>query len=414
MTHYFKFACIALLCLLFFVVDQVLAQSPQRDLLRQLSGMSDEEVNEFLHNSMEVREYRSQSDFQASLYEMTRRGMTEKLENAMSKDGSLELLTALRRSEKRKDPLSIQLSIDTKVEIKCSPLDLPKIKCTIENVDEEKEEVDFQFGGNYRSGKQTRFRVEMRDSAGVLLPPKKRYGVINGGGISRSGHLAFGEKWETVVDLQSFVSFPTPGRYVCEIIYSDQNQISELEDVTGLILSKSRKFEIEISKIQIIIRDSEKAELLKLLKSLDAKQTLKVLSGTYGKGAHKFIPLESPAGGILSKGLSAVPVLIERLEEETSPDMRAWLFSLLYSCTGQLDPRYFPGGEVLGDYDYMEGSWAIFGGKPGEGSSGGFGFSGVGKTRGVWSPIQKNEKAQLKLVKQWSKFKQYLSVVQEK
>jgi len=278
---------------------------------------------------------------------------------------NLELLMALRRSQKRPDPLTIRIGVEEGKVIKCDPLTLPTIKCTLENVDSEKQSISFQFGGNYRSGRQTRFRVELRNTAGELLPRKLQYGIINGGGISRSGELEFGRKWETKINLQAFVDFPKPGKYDAEIMYHDQNTIAFADDVNGLIVAKSRKFEIEILTVEITVTKAQQSKVLLWISEIDGRSKQKIIAGSYGEWAHEFVPPDSPSGKILTMGLAAVPVLIDQLEREESTQMRAIILGFLFSSTGQFDPRgckLTRFGSPIGDYQCQEGSWAVFGG----------------------------------------------------
>ena len=70
---------------------------------------------------------------------------------------NLELVTALRRVQKKPDPLVVLLDVQGPLE--ANPLLLPRLKVSIKNVDCEKAGVGFTNGGDYRSGRQDRWRV---------------------------------------------------------------------------------------------------------------------------------------------------------------------------------------------------------------------------------------------------------------
>ena len=67
---------------------------------------------------------------------------------------------------------------------------------------------------------------------------------------------------------------------------------------------------------------------------------LKIAIGPYGKWANEFIPPDTPEGKLLSMGIKAIPVLIDSLADKSLSDsQRAWILVLLFSATGQNDPR---------------------------------------------------------------------------
>ena len=67
-------------------------------------------------------------------------------------------------------------------------------------------------------------------------------------------------------------------------------------------------------------------------------------------------------------GIKSAPPLIESLADKSlSENKRAWLLALLFTATGQNDPRI---PNVLGAYDYQETGWQVWGGLSGEEASG--------------------------------------------
>jgi len=64
--------------------------------------------------------------------------------------------------------------------------------------------------------------------------------------------------------------------------------------------------------------------------------------------------------------------LIESLEDKAlSSEKKAWLLGILFSLTGENDPRRIS----MGGYDCWKGGWQIWGGRDGESQSGGISFA---------------------------------------
>jgi len=153
---------------------------------------------------------------------------------------NLELLAALRRMEGKPDPLHILVSGSQVVE--CTTATLPTIEVSIRNVDVGKEAVGFQVGGDYRSGRQARWRFEVRDEEGNLTPVKPQSGGGGGGKFLRK-MLEFRQSYETKLEMGKYVEPLTPGRYRVRVLYHDLYPIADI-DFPNLILFSSDPFEL--------------------------------------------------------------------------------------------------------------------------------------------------------------------------
>ena len=156
---------------------------------------------------------------------------------------NLEVLTAIRRIQGLPDPLTIHVDTPVK-QFKLG--DELKLACRIENVDAEMLPVYFTYGGNYRSGRQTRWRIQVLDASGNLLPQRKRLSVI-GGGLHTVNDLSFGDHWETELELSRYVDIQQPGEYEIQILYHNEATIAEMENVDELILVESEPFKIKVT-----------------------------------------------------------------------------------------------------------------------------------------------------------------------
>ncbi len=94
-------------------------------------------------------------------------------------------------------------------------------------------------------------------------------------------------------------------------------------------------------------------------------------------------------------GIKAVPALVQSLGDKSLSDKkRAWILALLFSATGENDPR---DSNVLGEYDYRVGGWQVFGSKSGEGGSGGLAMPYEGCSSGG----RIDREAQDRLIRVW-------------
>ena len=316
---------------------------------------------------------------------------------------NVEWLTAIRRLEGKPDPLRILAA--GKRTRSCNLGYLPKFLVLLTNLDSDKQEVVFTEGGNYRSGRQTRWRFEVTDAAGNLLPCRPPAVHLVFGGMYTIGTLRYGESWATHLDMNKFAVVTSLGEYTVRIRYHDNMTIASREDVTGLITSTSLPIKVVVEPITVQITKREIAAMEAAIAQLPTKGRVKLLGGTYCDQVHDFIKSDSPAGRLLQMGWKAVPGLIDAaLDEELNPTRRAWVLGLLASLTNHNNPRDEAG--VLGPYRFRDSGWSIWGGAPGAMSGG----LGVGMDSVDSRPI--DVRKQRAFAKRWAvwKEKQYVRV----
>ncbi len=320
------------------------------------------------------------------------------LEERMQLTPTLETLCALRRVQGKGDPLRIEIAGPAKVQ-SVFPM-LPKFDVALVNADSENETIQFTRGGDYRSGRQARWRVEARDAAGKVFPERPQLGGM-GGGLVNEGELAPGARWKTSLRMESYVPALPPGRYSIRVLYHDSVCIADEADIDGLIVFSCDPITLTVRALEIPQADVNAAKVLELLAAIDDKRKLKVVAGTYNKWAHELVSPDSPQGKLLSLGLPALPPLLEALEDpKLTPTRRAVVLTLLFSLTGQLDPRATPG--VLGNFDSAEGPWTI--------SSDGSMSFGSGSSNVILGG-KIDETAQKEFAMKWTLWKQYVKVV---
>ncbi|MCC9658787.1 hypothetical protein [Rhodopirellula halodulae] len=289
-------------------------------------------------------------------------------DDAWSLATDLALLTTIRRIEGRSPPLRINVDVD--VPIKSAVRKPARIPVKIVNQDPEREPIWFTFGGDYRSGRLSRWRIHVWDDKERRLPAiGPNYGM--GGGVYSQGELGFGESDEQTLDLASFVRIRLPGRYTAQVFYHDSVTIADIEDekkLEELTIVSSNRFTIEITagpKIRIPLTEAEYDKSRELLSQLKPLGTVKMIGGEYGPRYHSFISPDSAHGKLLAMGRTAVPALILRLKHpDAEYKERAWILAILDSILHEryLSPTDFDGAidsyrcEFPGGYCSASGS----------------------------------------------------------
>lgn len=358
--------------------------------LAELRVLTNAQLNVRFGKMLDGDGYHHLDEYEPCLVEMVRRGMADELEKAYETEkarkpdepwgiNNLELLTALRRAQGKPDPLLIQVELPDRA-VYATMTSLPRLKATVENVDTGHETVNFRDGGDDRSGRRDRWRLVLLDEQGRKVPDAE-YVSMSGGGVYSRSHLAFGERGDrvNVLDMSEYVTPPRPGKYQLQVLYHNQIAIVHREDLSGLIVSKSEPVTLIIEPVKIHLTKSEDEEIRALIAKIDATPPLKIVAGKYGEWAHHFVSPESPHGRLLAMGAKIAPALIGELDQKITPERRALLFALLFSVTGDHDPRdVFLGfnGRVLPVHSYVQGTWEVWG-RPGEMMLGGSTGSGT-------------------------------------
>lgn len=317
------------------------------------------------------------------------------------------IMFALRRVEGRPDPLKVFIGADGP--LVAHPLKWPRLNVTIRNVDGERQNIGFKFGGDTRGGRQDRWRVRVFDDEGRVLPVRPRFGRI-AGGTYNEGVLASGDEWSTTLDLHSFLEALPVGNYRLQVLYHNCERIADMTDVrelAGLIVATSDSVPLTVELLMLRVTAIEHQQVRNWIAELDTKPPVKIVAGTYGPWAHDFINPKSPAGRILQLGPKSLPAIMEILKEAGTDTVRkAWLFGLLFSITGEHDPRDRFGSSVLPNNQSLNGGWEIWGGPNEKNLSGTISFPG--SWSGGSGKIDPN--AQQKLTNTWVKWMESVKV----
>ena len=182
--------CLLLAAMVMLFAPCAFAQGDEKDRIEavaRVKSFSDEQLRQALDKLLDGPDFRQDSVYEPCLNEIVGRGgktweayLNVKLQTLNKRrihrfnaedtepgsNYNLELLTALRRIQKKPDPLVVVL--EAKGPLEATPLSLPRLKVAFKNVDCEKAAAGFTDGGEYRSGRQARWRVvAQRPGCGV-------------------------------------------------------------------------------------------------------------------------------------------------------------------------------------------------------------------------------------------------------
>lgn len=265
------------------------------------------------------------------------------------------ILTALRRAEGAADPLQIAFQPELGPVLKVARERLPELKLRVKNV-ETKETLQLR----QYDPSNFRWLVVLTNEKGEQTPAQgdlfRTRAVFGGGLLAQS--LKPGETWDVTLSARDQLVPPRPGKYRLQVQFHPEHRLTSVKDRSQLILTSSPTIDVVIEKTQLLVTADEAAAAAELVEQLDGDAPLKIVAGTYGTWAHNFLPADSPAGKLLTLGAPAVPTLIELAQDKKlTTSKRAWLLALLFSITGEHDPRT---PFVLGSYSYVTGAWEIW------------------------------------------------------
>lgn len=127
---------------------------------------------------------------------------------------------------------------------------LPTLIVILKSADVEKLPARIKMGGDYRSGREARWRFEVKGANGEILPVRPFDGPI-GGGVFQRGELKPGETWKTALPMCSFVDIPKPGEYMVSVLYHNGVTIADIkdhDDLKELIVFRSKPFKLKVVK----------------------------------------------------------------------------------------------------------------------------------------------------------------------
>ena len=240
-------------------LPNLLSQSwrQRTELLSQLKALSNSELSHRFQNAKPATPYGATDEYHVCLIDMARRGLHSELQVQYDKlmksepwpphedVANLYLLTALRRAQGKPDPLEIEVELNsTQAEVHGNTgFVIPAVQVKLKNVDQEL--IRVTRGGDYRSGRQTRWRVQLTDHRGERVADSNFPLFGPGGGISSFGVLKPGEVYENhgLLDARWYLKSPQSRRYQLQVFYGE-TEIALEEKLDGLVVWKSKPIEV--------------------------------------------------------------------------------------------------------------------------------------------------------------------------
>jgi hypothetical protein len=272
-------------------------------------------------------------------------------------ENNLVIFTALRRVKKKPDPLTVTVTVPK--DFVATTRDLPTLEVRITNTDPEQVPLWFKFGGDYRSGRPARWRIEVTDEKGKPEAPRQ-WNALEGGGLTRHAPLGAGRSWDGKLPMDRFVRIHEPGLYTVRVLYHNEVTIADEDDISGLIVFESKPFTLKVitaPRQVVTLQPGDRERARAAIASLDEKGPVRVVIDHYGPKYHSFVSPTTAAGQLHDLGWRAVPTLLAALrDEKLTPGRRAWVVGLLYGISRE--PEMNPFGleadwrDVVGGYEY--------------------------------------------------------------
>ena len=177
----------------------------------------------------------------------------------------LPLLIAARRLQNKPDPLAISLAEEVD-QVICGVLDPGHLNVVITNQDQRA--VPFQRGGDDRSGRPARWRLEIRTADGDKLACERISFPKSRGGISLFEPLEPGEQFSIILNVARYVRLPPPGRYTLRIGYHHSVCIADMDQVDGLLVSWSEPIAFIVEPTAVKVPAAIAGELPSLIAAL--------------------------------------------------------------------------------------------------------------------------------------------------
>jgi hypothetical protein len=269
--------------------------------------------------------------------------------------GDLQLLTALRRLQGKPDPVAIEVR-----EVRPETVVWPggvELDLAIVHRDLEGELVTLRLGGDYRSGRATRWRLEAVGADG--RPAERcRFRPGIGGGAEQVMALAPGAEQRVTLRSLSYLEPLEPGRYRLRAARHEYVSIVDEPDLEGRLCLETADIAVEVRPRTIRATKVELAMLAQAFEEHDENEPLWIVAPWEAGNPFDVANPRTPIERIASGGWKSVPVLIDALDRPSSSVReRAWALVLLYDLTGVYDPTAWDAGVGLVRERYGRHDW---------------------------------------------------------
>jgi hypothetical protein len=251
-----------------------------------------------------------------------------------------ELWLALRRAERKPDPLILRANVERGVAAAPFP-ELPVVTVEIANVDQGNA-APWLLDEESDAARRERIRVEGTSPDGAVM--RRHWPSWSGSIWSGNRRLAPGDRLRWTCDLAEYLVPDFTSEATVRIQYQESADIANEASLDDRLFLESAPFVVRWTPRTLSRAAVEAVDVQRHLEEIGPSAPPVIATYVYRSGMRWAEPGERGHQRLLSCGWNALPGLIDSLSDaEATFERRAWLLALLYDLTGVLDPRRAPG-----------------------------------------------------------------------
>jgi len=268
-----------------------------------------------------------------------------------SNDREVLYLTVLRRAQGKPDPLSVL--IDPEAKLEATFPELPVLTCVLRNDDVDQESFVVTSGEGHHSRCFGHCWLDVIGPDGRPVLPLSQPGSTDVGVYFRRV-LEPGGVIEFSIRLTDYALFTSPGDHRIRVLYHDEVDIANEETAAGRIVASSPPFTLRLNAREVRVTRAEVQEMQQWVREIDTSLTILLVSDHWRPDTRFVEEVAGSDDRLFRKGLDAVPVLIDVLEDEgLELERRAWIIAMLRNITGLHAPSGYMNLRAFGPYRWI-------------------------------------------------------------
>ncbi|MEZ5978289.1 MAG: hypothetical protein R3F34_08730 [Planctomycetota bacterium] len=248
------------------------------------------------------------------------------------------LLTALRRAERRADPLTLELATTEPLVVTFPGR--TQLHGVLRNTDPDGLVIEMVEGGDQRSGRAEKLRVEAFLEDGTKVPAREWQADL-GGGLAVYRAVAPGDAVDVSCVVEDYVVFPGPGVYEVRVAAHVRDPIAHVSSLEGRVVLEAEPVVVVLRALELRVARTRLDELRRAIDELPFDAPVPLLRNPWVPGLEFAREPEGPMEVLLCAGYEAVPALLEALDAldpRADLDRARWILGLLHDVTGLADP----------------------------------------------------------------------------